>query len=101
MKRRAQSYIQGHTRRIVMLAGIAVVSAISGCTSVASGSPSAVVSDPGASTSQAGIVTIPSCDIVPCQGPLQPGTYQASFFQHPVAYRFTVQQPGWTWFYSG
>src|SRR5215213_183655 len=99
MKRRAQSYIQGHTRRSAILAAIAVVS-VSGCSSVASGSPSAVASD-GAPTSQPGIVTIPSCDIVPCQGPLQPGTYQASFFQHPIAYRFTVQQPGWTWFYSG
>jgi hypothetical protein len=101
MQRRAQSCIEGHSGRIAMLAGIAVVSVISGCSSGAFGSPSAVASASGASPTQARIVTIPSCDIVPCQGPLEPATYQASFFQHPIAYRFTVQEPGWTWFYSG
>lgn len=28
-------------------------------------------------------------------------TYRAAFFEHPVAYEFTVEEPGWTWYYSG
>jgi hypothetical protein len=78
----------------------AFVALLSGCSTADPGqaqTPSAA----NPSTAPAGVVTIPSCDTVPCQGSLEPGTYRATFFEHPVEYRFTIPDPGWTWYYSG
>jgi len=77
------------------------------CSSPGSASPSAaqpttemsVPEETPSSTTDA--VPLPECAEVPCQGPLEPGTYRAEFFEHPVAYEFTVEDPGWTWYYSG
>jgi hypothetical protein len=88
------------TRRT--LAGVAVVLFIAGsCSSTTSEASSEASTASTVSVSTTEVIAIPSCDTVPCQGPLEPGTYSASFFEHPVRYEFTVPDPGWTWYYSG
>jgi hypothetical protein len=52
------------------------------------------------------VVTISSCETIPCQGTLGPGTYRTAFYDqygeltYPVI-NFTTPDRGWTWYYSG
>jgi hypothetical protein len=84
------------------LAGAAVALLIAGsCSSTGSEAPSGPSPASSVSVSGTGVTAVPSCDTVPCQGSLEPGTYSASFFEHPVQYEFTIPDAGWTWYYSG
>lgn len=84
------------------LAGAAVALFIAGsCSSTGSQASSEVSPVSDASESSTDVITIPSCDTVPCQGPLEPGAYRTDFYEHPITYEFTVSDPGWTWYYSG
>lgn len=82
------------------VACVAVVASLSGC-STAEPPQARVSSAADTPTTATGIVTIPECDNVPCQGSLEAGMYRATFFEHPIEYRFTIPDPGWTWYYSG
>ena len=89
-----------------MLVAAALASLIGASCSSTAVAPTAGPTRSAGPSSGGEIVAIGDCEVLPCQGKLEPGSYLAAFHDqfgeltYPVI-GFTVPDPGWTWYYSG
>ena len=100
-KRRSRSRL-GHS----VFVAAAIASLITASCSSTGAAPTAEPSGSVGPSPGDDVVTIGDCDVLPCQGTLEPGTYRAAFHDQYgeatfPAVGFTVRDPGWTWYYSG